>query len=93
MAYFAELDENNMVIRVISISNDIVADPAPNDKAGRQFLQSIGLDGTWIQTSYNGRIRGKYAAIGDSYDPALDEFVSPVIDVDWPVTDLGRPTS
>jgi hypothetical protein len=31
-----------------------------------------------IRTSYNGNIRGKFAAIGDIYDEASDTFISPV---------------
>jgi hypothetical protein len=32
------------------------------------------------RTSYNGTIRGKYAGIGDTYDPVADEFVAPVVE-------------
>ena len=41
------------------------------------YCNSIGLAGTWIDTSYTGNRRGKYAGVGDCYDAALDEFVSP----------------
>ena len=41
------------------------------------YCNSIGLAGTWIDTSYTGSRRGKYAGVGDTYDAALDEFVSP----------------
>ena len=41
------------------------------------YCNSIGLAGTWIDTSYTGNRRGKYAGVGDTYDAALDEFVSP----------------
>ena len=30
------------------------------------------------RTSYNGKIRGKYAAIGDIYDEMTDTFISPI---------------
>jgi len=77
MAYFAQIDENNVVIRVLAVSNNDAPDPAPNDKAGNECLNSIGLAGTWIQTSYNGRIRKNYAGIGYKYDAERDAFIPP----------------
>ena len=44
------------------------------------FVKSIGLDGEWRATHYEGAWRGKYAGQGDRYDAELDEFVSPVIE-------------
>lgn len=44
------------------------------------FCNSIGLAGTWLDTSYTGSRRGKYAGIGDRYDAELDEFVAPVVE-------------
>lgn len=77
MAYFAELDDNNIVLRVLAVNNNDAPDPAPNDEAGNTFLNSIGLIGRWVQTSYNGTIRGHYAGIGHRYDENLDIFVAP----------------
>jgi hypothetical protein len=81
MAYFAELDADNKVLRVISISNDVVPDPAPaNEQAGVDFIVDVlKLGGTWKQTSFNANFRSKYAGIGDLYDADLDEFVTPEI--------------
>jgi hypothetical protein len=83
MAYFAELDDNNTVLRVISVSNDVCGEPTlefPDTcAAGRAFIaNTLKLDGTWKQTSYNANFRGKYAGIGDTYDATLDQFVSSV---------------
>ena len=47
--------------------------------------RDLGLGGTWIQTSYNSNIRGKYAGIGDRYDSKKDEFIAPVIIEETPV--------
>ena len=79
MAYFAELDDNNTVLRVIRISNEIVPDPAPNnEQAGVDFIHDVlNIGGTWKQTSYNANFRGKYAGIGDIYDAVNDVFVAP----------------
>jgi hypothetical protein len=73
MAHFAKVN-NNKVEKVIVVSND----DAPTEAAGQSFIASIGLDGEWLQTSYNANFRGRYAGIGDIYDAELDEFVSPV---------------
>jgi hypothetical protein len=72
MAHFAELDENNVVLRVLVTDNDY-----PNE--GYDWLVE-NLGGRWIQTSYNGRIRGKFAGIGDYYDEQLDQFIAPIQD-------------
>lgn len=72
MAHFAEIDENNIVLRIVVTDNDY-----PNE--GYDWLVA-NLGGRWIQTSYNGRIRGKFAGIGDYYDEQLDEFVTPIQD-------------
>jgi len=83
MAYFAELDETNTVLRVISVSNDVCGEPTlsfPDTcAAGRAFIaNTLKLGGVWKQTSYNNNFRGKYAGIGDVYDAVNDVFVSPV---------------
>jgi hypothetical protein len=79
MAYFAELDDDNVVLRVIAVSNDDAPDPAPvhSEPLGQAFIASLGLGGRWVQTSYHGSFRGIYAGIGYTYDEVLDEFVPP----------------
>ena len=71
MAHFAEIDKDNQVIRVLLI-------PDEQEKRGQTYLaKDLGMAGTWIQTSYNHKIRGKFAGIGDTYDAKKDEFISP----------------
>ena len=79
MAHFAQLDDNNIVVDVIVISNTDAPDPYPeSEPIGQAFItDTLGLPGVWLQTSYNGTFRGHYAAIGCAYDPAIDEFVPP----------------
>jgi len=79
MAYFAHLDDNNIVTQVISVSNNEAPDPAPtnSEPAGQAFIASLGLTGTWIQTSYNGSFRRRFAGIGYTYDPERDAFIPP----------------
>jgi hypothetical protein len=78
MAHFAELDENNMVLRVIVIDTKDNSDENGNEKEeiGIAFCQNL-FGGTWKQTSYNHNIRKRYAGIGYIYDEALDAFIRP----------------
>jgi hypothetical protein len=71
MSHWAELDENNKVIRVTVGDNN---DPAGDE--GYQWLID-NLGGTWVKTSYNGNIRYNYAGIGYTYDPIDDAFIAP----------------
>jgi hypothetical protein len=67
MSHWAEIDENNIVLRVL-------VGPNHGDE-GEAFFN--GLGGTWVKTSYNGNIRKNYAGIGYSYWPDIDAFVAP----------------
>jgi len=71
MAHWAEIDQNNVVLRVLVGDNN---DPAGDE--GYQWLID-NLAGTWIKTSYNGNIRKNFAGIGFTYDEALDAFIPP----------------
>ena len=82
VAYFAKL-ENNIVVQVISVSNDVCGEPTlgfpETESAGRAFIaNTLKFEGTWKQTSYNNNFRGRYAGIGYTYDADLDEFIAPV---------------
>jgi hypothetical protein len=71
MAYFAKIDSNNIVVEVLAVPNN-------QEHRGQDFLNDdLQLSGTWIQTSYNNRIRKQYAGIGSSYDPVADVFIAP----------------
>ncbi len=69
MAHWAELDENNIVLRVVVGDNN-----DPNGDEGYQWLID-NLGGTWVKTSYNGTIRKQFAGIGFKYDAEGDVFV------------------
>jgi hypothetical protein len=82
MAHFAELDENNKVLRVVVISNTDVDSNGGNLHADAEtFVASIVphlTEGTsWKQTSYNNNFRKQYAGEGYSYDASKDKFISP----------------
>jgi hypothetical protein len=69
MSHFAEIDADNKVIRVL------VGDNSMLNEGYDWLIHNLG--GTWIQTSYNATIRGKFAGIGDSYNVDEDIFISP----------------
>ena len=56
MAHFAELDSNNIVLRVI-----VVADEHEDD--GENWCNNF-TGGTWKQTSYNANIRKHHTNLG-----------------------------
>ena len=87
MAHFAEVDESNVVLRVLVVSDE-------QEHRGQEYLaDELGLGGTWLQTSYNTRnnihydeegdpdggvaFRGNHAGPGYTYDPVLDVFKRP----------------
>jgi hypothetical protein len=71
MAHFAQIDADNIVVRVLVV-------PDEQEHRGQDFLANdLGLGGNWVQTSYNNRIRKQYAGIGYTYNPTADVFISP----------------
>lgn len=68
MAHFAELDENNIVIRVIVV-------PDEEENNGEEWCRRH-LGGRWKQTSYNNNIRKQFAGVGYIYDEEKDIFIS-----------------
>jgi hypothetical protein len=78
MAHFTELDASNLVVRVVSVANCECADADghEHEHLGVSFCERH-FGGRWVQTSYNGRIRKRYAGIGFSYDPSRDAFIPP----------------
>lgn len=71
MAHFAEVDENNIVTRVLVV-------PDNQEHRGQDFLANdLALGGTWIQASYTERIRCCFPGEGYIYDADLDIFMPP----------------
>jgi hypothetical protein len=66
MAHFAKV-EKGVVLQVVVV-------PDEHEENGQEYLNSLGIEGTWIQTSYNANFRARYAAIGDRYDSETDTF-------------------
>lgn len=84
MAHFAELDENNVVLRVLVVSDEDCKDANGEEKEsiGIAHLEKL-LGGKWIQTSYTGRIRRNYAGVGMHYDSTADVFYHPQTFPSW----------
>ena len=78
MAHFAKI-ENNIVRQVIVVSNDDCGGGnfPESEPIGQAFIASLGLTGTWLQTSYNNNFRNIYAGSAFNYDPIADVFVAP----------------
>jgi hypothetical protein len=83
MAHFAKINSENIVEQVIVVDNN----SAETEQQGKDFIASIGLEGTWKQTSYNTLanshslggtpFRKNYAGIGYTYDETRDAFIPP----------------
>lgn len=97
MAHFAELDSNNVVLRVIVIDtkDNSDANGVEKEHIGAAFCEKL-FGGTWKQTSYNNNIRKRYAGVGYTYDETLDAFIMPKPFPSWSLnettTDWEAPT-
>ena len=91
MAHFAEIDENNIVVRVLVVDDLYESD-------GHNYLaNTLGLGGTWLKTSYNTRggqhfaegtpFRKNFAGIGMTYDLEKDAFIEPQPYPSWVLND------
>jgi hypothetical protein len=72
MANYAELNQDNQVIRVIVIPDDV----EPTEQEGIAWCENL-LGGRWIKTSYNNNIRKNFAGVGFIYDTRRDAFIPP----------------
>jgi hypothetical protein len=82
MAHFAELDNNNVVTRVVVVGNDVTTAAGPlgtNDMHvdGETWCVNFFKGGNWKQTSYNHNFRKQYAGKGYTFDAAKNKFISP----------------
>ena len=80
MAHFAQVT-NGVVSQVIVISNDDCGGGnfPDSEPIGQAFIASLGINGEWLQTSYNGNFRGCYAGIGYTWNGT--DFVPPTVDI------------
>jgi len=83
MAHYAFLDENNVVVEVITgvDENQILDGKTPE----QWYSDYRGLK--CIRTSYNNNIRRRYAGKGFTYDPTNDVFLEPQPFASWSLND------
>lgn len=86
MAHFARLNDDNVVIDVIKISNsETYIEDVESEERGISVCRYIVGDpeSKWVQTSYNSSIRKNFAGLGYTYDSELDAFLPPKIHESW----------
>lgn len=78
MAHFAEIDNQNKVLRVIVVNNEVLLDQngVEQESLGIQFCQQL-FSGNWVQTSYNASFRKNYAGVDYEYDSVRVAFIPP----------------
>jgi len=82
MAHFAEINKDNIVLRVVTACNIDVTNNGgdQSEQAAENFKNTLPLseDGIrWVQTSYNNNFRKNFAGIGMKYDLVNDAFYAP----------------
>ncbi len=80
MAHFAELDDNNIVQRVIVVSNKNTSDEngVEDENIGVAFCKSLyGSDTNWKQCSYSMRTRRAFPSAGMLYSQTHDVYHNP----------------
>jgi hypothetical protein len=90
MAHFAEINESNIVVRVIAVADsDCGGGQYPqSDPIGAEFCNRL-LGGVWKQTSYNNNFRKQYAGVGYRFDAENDRFIQPQPFPSWQLDDNG----
>lgn len=78
MAHFAEINDNNIVVRVIVVNNSNILDSEGNEseEIGKDFCAKLcnNSPNNWVQTSYNNSFRKRFAGIGMRYNLTKDVF-------------------
>ena len=79
MAHFAELDKDNKVIRVVVVADaECIDNGVESETKGAAFCNKL-FGGRWVQTSFNGSMRGTFASAGHTYDAEQDVFIAPAV--------------
>ena len=79
MAHFAELNNDNIVLRVIVVGNEDITDEngTEQESLGISFCKNLfGNDTIWVQTSYNNNFRKQYTGRSMTYDADKDKFIA-----------------
>lgn len=86
MAHYAFLDANNIVTEVITgiDETELIEGVDPETWYGNFRGQPC------VRTSYNNKIRGRYAGIGYTYDETRDVFIAPQPFPSWTTDQTGE---
>jgi hypothetical protein len=79
MAHFAQISPDDLVLDVLVIDNTSIDNlPFPeSEPVGQAYLAGLFPGEVFLQTSYNGNFRYRYAGIGYTYMAEYDAFVAP----------------
>lgn len=84
MAHFAELSNDNVVLRVLTVNNsECLCDKGTEDESVGKIFCVANFGGCWVQTSYNNNFRKRYAGVGFTYDEQRDAFIPPKRYASW----------
>ena len=90
MAHFAELNDSNVVQRIVVISNDDVNSNGGDYSAQAETMVENRLGGSWKQCSYNANQRGKYPGIGWTWNESKELFQAPKPYSSWTWSDSKK---
>ena len=84
MAHFAKI-ENHVVTQIIVVDNINCGNLEfpESEPVGKKYIESLGMSGEWVQTSYNGNFRKNYAVTGYMFDKHRDAFIPPIRYPSW----------
>lgn len=86
MAHFAQINNSGIVLNVVVIANEDILDDngVESEAVGIEFCKSLFGEATdWVQTSYNGNFRKRFAGVGYKYDKHYDAFIPPRPYLSW----------
>jgi len=97
MNHYAKIDDNNIVVQVIALTDQKITNPETNEvdvSYGKTFCNE-NYSGRWIDTCVLNIVHDectleqcrKYARIGDTYDEAQDAFIPPQPYPSWTLND------
>jgi len=75
MTFYAKIDENSKVLNVIVAEREVI---------NSGLLGDVSL---WVRTSTRPSYRGKFPAVGDTWDTTVKAFVSPKPYPSWYLSD------
>lgn len=93
MAYFAQLDNNNVVVKVICVDDKVIINPWTGDEEemlGRAHCKLNYGRGDYKQTFKDGSSRTRCAVVGGTYSEELDAFILPKKYESWTLDEVTK---